>query len=84
MRFGTRTPNGFLPVFSVADEQEARALLVRACGTNYQGEFVARELVEEQTLDHLDEFSDRLASVHDMLVGIGKCRCRTAHQGDTP
>ena len=69
-------------MYSVSDEQEARDLLVRACGTNLQGEFVAAELVEEQTLDNLAAFSDRLDGVHTLLREAGRCRCggRSEHQ----
>jgi hypothetical protein len=58
---------GFLPVFSVDTEEEARELLVFACGTNIEGEFVARELVQEQTLEALTAFSDRLAAYWELL-----------------
>lgn len=58
---------GFLPVYSVNTEQEARQLLVAACSTNCAGEFVARELVEEQTLENLYAFGDRLAATHARL-----------------
>ncbi len=54
-------PSGHLPVFSVDTEKEAKDLIVLACETNGRGEYVARELVMEQTLDNLERFSDRLA-----------------------
>jgi hypothetical protein len=56
-----------LPVFSVRTEQEARDLLLAACDTNLKGEFVARELVEEQTLENLERFSDRLEQIWGMI-----------------
>jgi hypothetical protein len=59
--YGRTTPNGSLPVFSTDTEEEARDLLIFACGTNKHGQFIARELVHEQTLDNLYAFSDRLA-----------------------
>lgn len=49
-------------MFSVDTEEEARKLLTLACQTNLKGEYVARELVQEQTLDNLCAFSDRLAT----------------------
>jgi hypothetical protein len=42
-------------------------LLVMSCGTNTQGEFIARELVEEQTLDNLDAFGARLQETDEMM-----------------
>jgi hypothetical protein len=69
-------PDGFLPVFSVADKEEAKQLLVAACSTNVNGEFVARELVEEQTLDNLYAFGERLKGIHDQYFkGTKRCRC---------
>ena len=60
---------GFLPVYSVDTEEEARALLVLACGTNAGGEFVARELVEDQSLEMLTSFGERLERTHKMMGG---------------
>lgn len=77
VHFGPKCPRGDLPVFSVADEEEARALLVSACGTTLSGQFFARELVVEQTLDNLSLFSARLAEHHDGLKATGRCRCAT-------
>jgi hypothetical protein len=72
--------DGALPVFSVADEKEALALLTLACQTNLRGEFVATELVMEQTLENLNRFSDRLQLMHDKyLVPNGQCRCKIPH-----
>ena len=68
---------GHLPVYSVSDEQEARDLLVSACGTNMEGQFVARELAFDQTLKNLQAFSDRLHMYHGFLIDAGKCRCET-------
>jgi len=67
VRFGPKCPKGFLPVYSVDTEEEARQLLVVTCGTNVDGEFVARELVHEQTLDNLYAFGARLKHVHEMI-----------------
>ncbi len=49
-------------------------LLVATCETNMQGEFIARELVQEQTLPNLYAFGDRLARVH---AAIAKARGET-------
>ncbi len=58
---------GFLPVYSVDSAEEARQLLIAACDTNVEREFVARELVEQQTLENLYAFGRRLADVHDRV-----------------
>lgn len=69
-------PKGTLPVFSVGDEEEARALIVAACPTNAAGQYIARELAEEQTLENLYAFGDRLAKLHDeVFKPRGFCRC---------
>jgi hypothetical protein len=67
VRYGRTVEDGFLPVYSVDTEEEARRLLVAACSTNYDGEFVARELAEEQTLEHLIAFGERLAKIHERI-----------------
>ena len=64
-------PDGSLPVFSTDTEEEARNLLTMACGTTVEGEFFAKELVQEQTLDNLFAFSDRLAEVWDIIKERG-------------
>ena len=55
-------------MFSVDTKEDAEALLVLACPRNIQGEFVARELVDEQNLDNLQAFSDKLAKCYALLV----------------
>ena len=67
MRFGPKCPKGFLPVYSVDTEEEAKQLLVLACERNIDGEFIARELAHEQSIDKLLAFGDRLASVHERM-----------------
>lgn len=67
MGYGVSVPKGHLPVFSVDTEEEAERLLVLACPRNLKGEFYARELAEEQTLDNLKAFSDKLARCHQLL-----------------
>lgn len=61
-------PSGSLPVYSCDTEEQARQLLVASCGTNQRGEFVATELVGEQSLENLAAFSDRL---HVMAQRLG-------------
>lgn len=72
MRFGRTVERGFLPVFSVDTEEQARDLLIAACPTNLRGDFVAPELVHEQTLPNLHAFGDRLERrAHDMGMTFG-------------
>jgi hypothetical protein len=78
VRFGPKLPKGFLPVYSVADEEEARQLLIASCPRNYQNEFVAEELAATQDLERLQAFSDKLHKNHERLKENGLCRCHTA------
>ena len=59
--FGPKVPAGFLPVFSVNTEEEARRLIVMTCPMDGAGNYYARELVDEQTLENLERFSDKCA-----------------------
>jgi len=72
VRYGRTVPikKGYLPAFSVDTEEEARSLLVMSCGTNMNGEFVAKELVYEQTLDNLWAFSDRLKVNYERMKKV--------------
>jgi hypothetical protein len=67
VRYGRSVEKGFLPVYSVDTEEEAEMLLRTACDTNVAGEFVARELAEQQTLENLYAFGDRLERIHDVI-----------------
>lgn len=69
-------PKGHLPVFSVDTEYEAEQLVIATCPTGYDGKHYARELTEEQSLVNLAKFSDKLATIHQRLVELGKCQCR--------
>lgn len=71
MRFGRSVPDGFLPVFRVPTEKDAKNLLVLACPRNLDGEFVAPDLVVEQTLENLEAFSLRLQRAWDLLTRKG-------------
>jgi len=75
VRFGPKCEDGFLPVYSVADEEEAKALLTLACSTNMHGEYIAKHLAVEQTLENLEAFSTYLDRVHAFLKQRGSCRC---------
>ena len=76
VNYGRVTPAGRLPVFSTKTAECAAALIEFSCETNCEGEHVARELAEEQTLENLQAFSDRLAMVHEIMVERGGCKCR--------
>lgn len=56
-----------MPVYSVDTEKEAYDLLTLACEKNNRGQFLAKELIEEQTLENLFAFGDRLAKTHAAL-----------------
>ena len=60
-------PSGSLPAYSVDTEAEAEALLTLSCERNYQSQYVARELVQNQTLENLASFGQRLAKNHHLL-----------------
>lgn len=58
-------------MFSVNSEEDARKLLVLACPRDNDGNFYARELAEEQTLENLQVFSDKLAKCYAILKERG-------------
>lgn len=60
-------PRGSLPIFSVDNEEEAQSLIVLTCPTNGRGEYIAPELVIEQTLENLYAFGDRLRKGYALL-----------------
>ena len=60
-------PDGRLPVFSTNTEAEAKLLVVMTCPLNLAGEYYARELAENQTLENLQTFSDRLQAAWEIL-----------------
>lgn len=61
MSYGRVLPKGYLPVFSVDTEREAKLLITMACPTDVEGKHYARELAQEQTMENLVAFSDKLA-----------------------
>lgn len=81
MRYGAVAPEGFLPVYSVDSEDEAHRLLVLTCSRDYgrggSGEFIARELAREQTIENLEAFSLRLAKAHRFMLEGKKAKCQT-------
>lgn len=75
MSIGQVVPEGRLPVFSTDTREEAESLVILACPSDGRGNYYARELAEEQTLENLVAFSDHLARAHERLIEFGKCEC---------
>ena len=48
-------------------EEEAKRLIVLACPTDANGVYYARELAQEQTLENLQAFSDKLARCYEFI-----------------
>lgn len=68
---------GFLPVYSVSTEDEAQSLIIATCTRGYEdGQYYAPELIQEQTLENLAAFSNKLDRAHDRLIENGHCHCR--------
>jgi hypothetical protein len=67
VHFGPKCEPGCLPVFSVETEAEAKQLLVMACPRGLDGQYYARELAREQTLEGLEAFSDRLQRCYTLM-----------------
>lgn len=67
-------------MFSVGSEKEAKMLLVMSCPVNREGEYIARQLTHDQSLENLQEFSDFLAERHEMIVKNGSCDCKVVLQ----
>lgn len=61
-------------MMSVNTEEEARDLLVMACPRNVNGEFIARELVEEQTLENLEKFGLKLEEYYKLMMKNRKAK----------
>lgn len=61
-------------MFSVDTEDDAKLLISTACPMDYSGRYYARELAEDQTLENLYAFSDRLAEVWDRIERIRKVK----------
>ena len=61
-------PAGSLPVFSVDTEKEAEQLIQLACKVDSKGLFYAPELAQDQTLENLHAFGDRLADLYEKFI----------------
>ena len=58
-------------MFSTDTEEEAKVLLSLACEKNMTGDYIARELAHEQTLENLQAFSDRLDDLYTKYIKKG-------------
>ena len=58
-------------MFSVRDANEAEALISLACPLNMNGEYVAPELLQQQSLENLQAFHDRLQSLYSKFFNKG-------------
>lgn len=67
VRYGRTCPEGYLTVYSVDTEEEARLLIATACPMNLDGEYYAPELAGDQTLETLYAFGDRLHQLQEAL-----------------
>lgn len=77
MRFGTECPEGFLPVYSVDTEAEARRLIGMTCSLGNDGFYYSREMAEAERegrrdIDGFYLFSQKLDQVYEAHVR-GKC-----------
>jgi len=60
----------------VGSEKEAQMLITLTCPKEPNGDYIARELAGEQSLENLEAFSDRLAKGHELAVEKGWCDCK--------
>ena len=57
---------------TVENEEEAKALITLACPLSLSGEYIAPELVQEQNLENLQAFSDRLNHLYEVHIRKNK------------
>lgn len=61
-------------MFSVDTEEDAKQLLILCCPRDGGGNFYARELIAEQSLENLQTFSDKLALGWGMILAARQRR----------
>lgn len=76
MRWGPQCLPGFLPVFSVDTMEEAERLVVLACPRGEDGHYYSRELGQQQDLETLFAFGEKLNEYHEHLKKMGNCTCK--------
>lgn len=84
MRYGRSVPSGWLPVFSVDTEEEAKELIILTCQTNHLGEYYSRELALDRTLDTLELFSQKLAHAYPIALQLIAERRHASQDHPTP
>ena len=57
-------------MFTTRNRAEAEALITLACPMNSAGQYIAPELAEEQTLENLNAFSNRLEDLYNKHINI--------------
>ena len=55
-------------MFTVNNEEEAKLLVNLACPKNYDNQHFAPELAEEQTMENLHAFGDRLNDIYHKYI----------------
>lgn len=66
-------------MFSVDTEEEARQLITAACPRDDQGTYYARELANEQNIENLQTFSDKLARIWTIMQERKAARMDNEH-----
>jgi hypothetical protein len=66
VRVSVTRPDGFLPVYSCDTKEEADALVVATCSRGADGHYYSNELAREQSLEMLEQFSQKLERVDTM------------------
>ena len=56
-----------LPVMSVNSEEEARELLIATCSRGSDGHYYSDELAQEQSLERLEQFSQKLERTYAII-----------------
>lgn len=65
MRYGRGAcPEGFLPIFSVNTEVEAKRLIAATCSLGLDGSYYSTEMARDQSLDQFARFGQKLALVY--------------------
>jgi len=71
VKIGAVCPQGFLPVYSTDTKEEAKQIVVLACPTNYDGDYVAPEVAGttgDERISQFVAFGKRLEQIHKMIM----------------
>lgn len=55
-------------MFTTNTLEASKMLVELACGTNIKGDYIANELAEEQNMENLKMFSDRLNQIYEKYI----------------